>query len=509
MLPEGRGRANDSIAWRAARTDNGGAKNFRNIGGYVVSEELVYMSAIDLLRRYRAKELSPVEATRAILDRIAALNGKVNAFRLVDEEAAMTAARQSEARWARGEPAGLVDGVPATIKDLVLTKGWTTLRGSKTVDPGQPWDEDAPVVARLREHGAVLVGKTTTPEFGWKGVTDSPLTGITRNPWDLSKTPGGSSGGASAAAAAGMGCLHVGTDGGGSIRIPAGFAGIFGHKPSYGRVPAYPASPFGTLANVGPMTRTVADAALMLRVLAMPDSRDWLSLPYDGIDYSAAMEGGVKGLKVAFSPALGYARVDDEVADAVAAAARTFSDLGAEVEEVDPGFADPTPHFTVLWKSGAYNALRSLSDAQMALIDPGLAMAVEQGSRYGLGDFLDANAARAALGIHMRRFNDRYDLLLTPSLAVPAFDAGRNTPSGRDAEEDWMSWTPFSYPFNMTQHPACSVPCGFTAAGLPVGLQIVGPMYHDDLVLRAAQAYEAANPLWQGGSDRAPVRPQL
>src|SRR5262249_38128165 len=204
---------------------------------------------------------------------------------MVDEESALAAARASEARWHRGEPAGPVDGVPATVKDILLTKGWSTLRGSKAVDPDQPWEEDAPTVARLRESGAVLLGKTTTPEFGWKGVTDSPLTGITRNPWDESRTPGGSSGGAAVAAACGMGALHLGTDGGGSIRIPASFTGIVGFKQSFGRVPAHPLSPFGTLAHVGPMTRSVADAALMLSVIAQPDPRDWDALPYDGRNY--------------------------------------------------------------------------------------------------------------------------------------------------------------------------------------------------------------------------------
>jgi aspartyl-tRNA(Asn)/glutamyl-tRNA(Gln) amidotransferase subunit A len=210
------------------------------------------LSATELLRLYRARQLSPVEATRAVLARIERFDPVVNAFCLVDGDLALAAARASEARWQRGEPCGLVDGVPATIKDLILTEGWPTLRGSLAVARDQPWAEDAPATARLREQGAVLIGKTTTPEFGWKAVTDCALTGITRNPWNTSKTPGGSSGGAAVAAALGMGALHVGTDGGGSIRIPAGFTGIFGLKPSFGRVPAYPPSPFGTLAHVGP-----------------------------------------------------------------------------------------------------------------------------------------------------------------------------------------------------------------------------------------------------------------
>src|SRR3954471_17333078 len=276
------------------------------------------ISATELLCLYRSRSLSPVEVAQACLDRIAALDPDLNAFALIDGDAALEAARASEERWIKGEPLGLVDGVPATIKDLILTKGWPTLRGSKAISPDQPWEEDAPATARLREQGAILLGKTTTPELGHKGVTDSPLTGITRNPWNPAMTPGGSSGGAAVAAATGMGALHVGTDGGGSIRIPASFTGIFGLKPSFGRVPAYPLSPFGTLAHVGPMTRTVSDAALMLTVISEPDGRDWHALPADRRDYRIGLEAGIAGLRLAYSRRLGYVDfVDPEVATLV------------------------------------------------------------------------------------------------------------------------------------------------------------------------------------------------
>ena len=252
------------------------------------------LSAAELLSLYRRKKLSPVEVTKAVHERMRTLNPALNAFCVLDFESSLNAARQSERRWLKGEPRGLLDGVPASIKDLIVTKGWPTLRGSKTVDPKGPWNDDAPVVARLREHGAVLLGKTTTPEFGWKGVTDSALTGVTRNPWNPKMTPGGSSGGAAAAVAAGMGALAVGTDGGGSIRIPCGFTGLFGLKPSFGRVPAWPLSPMGTVAHLGPMTRTVQDAALMMNVITLPDARDWHALPHDARDYRVGLEDGVK-----------------------------------------------------------------------------------------------------------------------------------------------------------------------------------------------------------------------
>jgi aspartyl-tRNA(Asn)/glutamyl-tRNA(Gln) amidotransferase subunit A len=451
------------------------------------------LSATELLRLYRRKQLSPVEATQAVLDRIERFDPAVNAFCLVDRDQALQAARASEARWQRGEPAGLVDGVPATIKDLVLTRGWPTLRGSLAIARDQAWDADAPATARLREQGAVLIGKTTTPEFGWKAVTDSALTGITRNPWDISKTPGGSSGGAAAACALGMGALHLGTDGGGSIRIPASFAGIFGLKPSFGRVPAWPLSPFGTVAHLGPMTRTVSDAALMLNVLALPDGRDWFALPHDGRDYRIGLEDGVRGLRIAFSPNLGFVEVDPAVDDLVATAAASFTDLGAGVEQLDPGFDDPIGIFRPHWYVGAANLLRGFSGEQCARIDPGLREIASAGEATALMDYLAAVDRRGGLGAHMRRFHETFDLLLTPAVPIAAFAAGTERPDPA-RQRRWIDWAPFSHPFNLTQQPAASVPCGLTAAGLPVGLQIVGPMHRDDLVLRAARAFEAARP---------------
>src|ERR1043166_6953412 len=271
-----------------------------------MSEDLALWSATALADAFRRKTVSPVEATQAALARIERLDGQLNAFILVDRDGALAAAKASEARWRNGEPLGPVDGVPTSIKDIVLTKGWPTLRGSKTVDPQQPWTEDAPAVARLREAGAVFLGKTTTPEFGWKAIGDSPLTGITRNPWNLERTPGGSSAGAAAACAVGIAPLNLGTDGAGSIRIPEAFTGVFGIKATFGRVPAYPASPLGLLSNVGPMTRHVRDAALLLNVLFRPDHPDPYGLPPHGRDWLDGIEDGVRGLRIAYSPDLGY-----------------------------------------------------------------------------------------------------------------------------------------------------------------------------------------------------------
>jgi len=459
-----------------------------------MKNDLCSLTATELLHLYRTRAASPVEAARAALERIARLNPVLNAFCLVDEKAALGAARASEARWKKGQPIGLVDGVPTSIKDLLLTRGWPTLRGSKTISPAGPWNDDAPVVARLREHGAVLLGKTTTPEFGWKGVTDSPLTGITRNPWNRKMTPGGSSGGSAAAVAAGMGALTVGTDGGGSIRIPCAFTGLFGLKPSFGRVPAWPLSPFGTVAHVGPMTRSVADAALMMNVLALPDARDSFALPHDPRDYRVGLDYGVRGLRIAYSADLGYAEVEPEVAALCRKAALRFAELGANVEEADPGFENAGPLFTTHWFAGAAALLASFPPDRVKRIDAGLRDVARQGAKIRLLDYLDAAKKRGELTALMNRFHEEYDLLVTPTLPLAAFEAGREL-ADVVKEKRWTDWTPFSYPFNLTQQPAASIPCGLTKKGLPVGLHLVGPRYADALVLRASRAFESLQPI--------------
>ncbi|MGQ0664400.1 MAG: amidase [Pseudomonadota bacterium] len=458
-----------------------------------MSPDIAFMSAGELVALYRRKRLSPVEVTRAILDRVPALQRDFNCFCLIDEERAMRLAAESEARWQRGRPCGLVDGVPSTIKDLILSEGWPTIRGSRTISRDGPWTEDAPSVARMRAHGAVFLGKTTVPEFGWKGVTDNLIDGLTRNPWDPTKTPGGSSGGAAVAAALGLGALHLGTDAAGSVRIPAAFSGIYALKPSFGRVPVYPASPMGSLANVGPMTRTVDDAALMLNVIAEPDPRDWQALPYEGRDWRIGLTRGVRGLRIAFSRDLGYAKVDPEVAALVAQAAAAFAALGAHVEETNPGFAEPRAIIETLWMGRFAILFEDFTPAQRALLDPGLAAVAEAGKRYTARDHYLAEQQREALARHMNLFHQRYDLLLTPQMPLPAFDVGHDHPAGSDFK-GLGGWTPFTYPFNLTQQPAASVPCGFTKAGLPAAVQIVGPRHRDDLVLQASRAYESLAP---------------
>ena len=459
-----------------------------------MSEELTRLTAVELLAGYRSKRFSPVEVCEAVLARMDEVNGNLDAFCHRDDETARAMAIEAETRWSRGDPLGAVDGVPVSVKDVLRIKGWPTRMGSKTVDIKGPWEADSPSVQHMREAGAVFLGMTATPEMGWKGVTDCPLYGTTRNPWNLRMTPGGSSGGAAAAVATGMGPLAFGTDGGGSVRIPAGFTGIVALKPTFGRVPVWPPSAFGLLSHVGTMARTVEDAALMLDVIAQPDPRDAWSLVPNDTNHVAALERGVKGLRVAWSTDLGYVRVDSEVARLTAEAARRFEDLGAIVEEVSPGFDNPVESFRVLWYAAAAAAIRGESRARRRFLDFGLVTIAEEGARISAMDWLAADKARNALGVHMAKFHTEYDLLLTPTLPLAAFECGLEVPDGWPSER-WYTWTPFTYPFNMTRQPALTVPCGFTDAGLPVGLQIVGPCHGDAAVLAAGHAYQKAYPL--------------
>lgn len=454
--------------------------------------DLSALTARHLIAGYERGDFSPLEAVRAVLDRAEAAQRLTNAFVRIDGEQALAQAEAATERRRRKEPLGPLDGVPVTVKDILLQAGGPTLRGSRTVRPdGASWDEDAPAVARLREQGAVFVGKTTTPEFGWKGVTDSPLTGVTRNPYDVSRTAGGSSGGSAAAVALGAAPLSIGTDGGGSVRIPASFCGIFGLKPTYGRIPLYPSSPFGTLAHAGPMTRDAADAALLLDALGGPDWRDWSQLA----PAPATAEGlaeGVKGLRIAYSPSFGgQVAVRPAVASAVRGAVERLAELGAYIEEADPDITDPVEAFHTLWFTGAARVVQHFGREQRELLDPGLREICAQGERASALDYLAAVDVRMELGRRLGRFHTAYDLLITPTLPVTAFEAGVEVPKG-SGHRRWTGWTPFTYPFNLTQQPAATVPCGVDEDGLPVGVQLVGPRHADALVLRAAHSLYAS-----------------
>jgi aspartyl-tRNA(Asn)/glutamyl-tRNA(Gln) amidotransferase subunit A len=338
----------------------------------------------------------------------------------------------------------------------------------------------------------VFFGKTTTPEFGWKGLTDSPLTGVTRNPWNPALTPGGSSGGAVGAVAVGIGPLATGGDGGGSIRIPSGFTGVFGLKPSYGLVPNS-SNPLGTMGVAGPIGRSVRDCALMLKVISEPDARDPFALPYQPIDYLATIEDGISGLRIAVSHELGFGPCDHEVAAAFAAALPVFEQLGAVIEEVDLDLSWARDAMDIIWRAGFAETVLHLPAEQLRHVEPALLELAVSAASLSAMNLQDAFQDRIALSKQMQNFHQTYDLLLTPTLPIPAFTAGTMTPDPVRYPK-WYDWTPFTWPFNMTRQPAASCPCGLTQAGLPVGLQIVGPLYHDAVVLRASRAFEAARP---------------
>jgi len=465
------------------------------------ADELVWRPAHVLAALVRSKQLSPVELTETVLTRIEALNPRLNAFCLVTADVARRAAREVEIALARGEPLGPLAGVPFSVKDVLFTRGVRTTGGSRLFADAVP-DEDAVAVARLRAAGAVLVGKTNTSEFGHKALTDCPLFGATRNPWNPALTPGGSSGGAAAAVAAGLGPLALGTDGGGSLRIPAAFCGVVGFKPSWGRVPQHPVFPGWELLGVtGPITRTVRDAALVLDVIAGPDDRDRDSLPAEPGSYLAACEASVKGLHVAWSPDLGHAAVEPAVQACCEAAAAAFEELGCHVEVVSPGWEDAEEVFTTLVSAQFWAAWGDRVAEAEAAMDPTLVRFLRRGERVSARDYLRARERVGRLWLEVQEFLARFDLLLTPTTAVAPFPLEARPPreiAGRPVSV--LGWMPFTFLFNLTGQPAASVPAGWTDDGRPVGLQIVGRRHADRTVLAAAAAWEAAS----GWSDRRP-----
>ncbi|MEJ0093243.1 MAG: amidase [Methylocella sp.] len=455
------------------------------------ADPLCRLTAEELREAFASGSLSPVDVASAALDRAEAIQQRFNAFTYIDRDAALQAARASEKRWRSGSPLSSVDGVTATIKDIVWVEGWPVRYGSLST-ANVASTADAPAVARLRAAGVTMFGLTTTPEFGWKALTDSPLSGITRNPWNASVTPGGSSGGAAVAAATGAGVFHLGTDGGGSIRVPSAFTGIVGLKPSYGRVPAYPASTFGTVAHLGPMTRRVGDARAMLETMSGNDPQDWLQgpaalLPLDNQKRSFA------GAKVGFwsKPPCGF--LDPDIAATIHTIVDELESRGAVIASVDLPGEDLLDIFTVLWFSGAAARISVLPPEARDKLDPGLKEVVAAGERLTAVRYVQAMASRAEFGRAMDRLLNQFDIIVSPATAVPAFAAGHETPPGSKLNR-WTEWAGFSFPINLSQQPAATVPCGRTASGLPIGLQIIGGRGEDARVLAFAEAFEIAFP---------------
>lgn len=463
--------------------------------------EICRMTVAQMANAIKTKRLSPVEIMDAVLQRIERLNPKVNAYCTLVAETALRQAKAAEASVMRGEALGPLHGVPVSIKDLIFTKGIRTTGGSRIYKDFVP-QQDAIVVERLKAAGAIVIGKTNTAEFGWVGITDNPLFGPTRNPWNLELTPGGSSGGAAASVALSMGSLAIGNDSGGSVRIPASFCGVFGFKPSFGRVPQYGGFPgWETLAHTGPITRTVEDAALAMEVIAGRDDRDLFSLPDAELHYLPFPSADLSGLRIAWSQDLGYAIVDPQVLKITEAAVKTFATLGATVAVASPEVGSPEEAFYTVAVVRLVTVLQDKMKEWGDQITPAMARVIER-NQHKLGtEYVTASLEQLKYWDGIRPFFEKYDLLLTPTVAVPPFKLGilgQREIAGRKVSP--LSWMAFSYPFDLTGQPAASVPCGWTDDGLPIGLQIVGRRFDDIAVLTAAAAFEQASP-W---ADRQP-----
>ena len=449
------------------------------------------LNAEDMLAAYARQQLNPMDVLQAITERVARLNPGLNAFAVMNP-GALQAAAESASRWRSGRPIGILDGVPCTVKDLIDLSGFPTRRGSRTSSPDAVAD-DAPMVMSLKAAGAVILGKTTTTEYGWKSPGDCPLHGITRNPWNPSYTTGGSSSGAGAAGAAGFGPLHIGTDAGGSVRIPAAWCGLVGLKPTYGRIPQWPASAFASVACAGPMTRTVRDAALMLSAMARWDLRDPFCLPDDARNWCDGIEAGVAGLTVGVLDNPGFeAPVDPDGVTAVERAAQLLADAGAYVEQADAGLPDTSTVFGRVWGAALARLVAGVPSQLVGLLDPGIREVAQTLGGMTAIEFMDAEATRAAAAHAMARLHQRYDLLLCPT--VPAGPPLADAPTVDPMRALWTAWAPWTFTFNLTRQPAISVPMGQRGDGLPNSVQIAAAQFRDDLVLRAARAIELAQP---------------
>lgn len=462
--------------------------------------DLAFRTALELRQAIGARQVSPVEIMQASLARIERFDPKLNCFATYTPELALEAARSAERELMAGRPTGPLHGLPISVKDLIAVRDLKLTFGSRAA-ANNVAAVDAPSVERVRAAGACIVGKTTTSEFGCKAVGDSPLSGVTRNPWNTAKTPGGSSCGAAASVAAGMTPFALGTDGGGSIRVPCALTGLFGIKAQFGRVPVFPVAATPTLAHVGPMARTVRDAALLLSVVSGHDPRDPFAVAGPVPDFLGACDRPVKGMRIAWSRTLGYANPDPEVAEVAERAARAFADLGCELVEVEKVLdADPVDLWVSEFYAGVGVRLKKPLAEQRELLDPAVADILKDALRQTSEEYYTNVFRRYELREKLRVFFEQFDLLLTPSLPCAAFDVGLNTPP-QHADRNIVSWVYYTYPFNLTGQPAASIPAGFTRAGLPVGLQMVARINQETDIFRAAAAFEQLRP-W---SDKKPI----
>ena len=453
-------------------------------------------SAVELVDMIRNGEISPLELMQDALRRIESVNPKVNAFVYINAENALAEAKRKTEDLAAGKDIGPLGGLPIGVKDMEDVAGLPTTYGSIPYRDNIA-ERDSVQTARLKQAGAIVVGKTNNPEFGFTGFTKNMLFGTTRNPWDLEKTPGGSSGGSAAAAAGCLVPLATGSDIGGSIRIPASYSGCVGFKPSLGRIPMGPGSiiSLSKAAAYGPLTRTVRDAARYLDVAAGSHPCDPDSLPPAGFSYEAGLDKPLDKLKIAFSPDLGYGRTAREVADLVSAAVQSFQEMGHEVHDWPEPMPDTAEAWAVLVNSELYSWVHSEYERFKDKMNRTLVAALDAAKTYTLNDIIRAQSLRTEFNRRMEGLFDRFDLLLTPAMPTEAFAAKGPPPSEIDGRPiPLLGAVAYTYPFNLSGHPAAVVRAGLTSNGLPAGLQIIGPRHREDLVLRAAHAFETARP---------------
>jgi len=462
-------------------------------------EDICFISAFELKEKIKTEEISIEDLIEIFIERIEKINPIINAYCTPTFELAREMAKKSEEIVKKGENIGLLEGIPTSLKDLTLTKGIRTTFGSKIYENFIP-NEDSIYVSRLKDAGCVILGKTNTPEFGFKGATDNAIFGSTKNPWNLKKTCGGSSGGAGAAVASGLCPLAQGSDGGGSIRIPASLNGVFGIKPSFGRVPIYPKEYIfaHTLSVAGPITRYVKDAALMLDVMKGPFEGYQYSLPEDNISYFETVDKKPAKLKMAYSLDMGYAKaIDSEVEEAVLNSVEKFNEFGWTPEKVKMRIKKPELPFYTIWTSEIAYSLKPKLNKWRDQMDPDLIKMIEGGLNYDGFSIIKAMDVRKTIYESFYKIFKEYDILITPTTAVPAFDLGISFPSKiQDKNVSPTAWQAFTFPINLTGHPAASVPCGWSKEGLPFGMQIIGKMFDEKTVLQVSKAFEEIAP-WQ------------
>ncbi len=462
-----------------------------------MKQELWQYSVKELIDGYKKKLFNSLEVSLSVINQIKSLNKKINAFVHFDEEMVIDQAKLSKDRWERDMIKGILDGIPISVKDLIITQDYPTFRGSFNTSLPNKSEENAPVVSKIINSGAIILGKTATPEFGHKGTTSSKRYGETLNPWNLNTNAGGSSGGSAAAVASGMGPLSIGTDGGGSIRIPCSFCGLFGHKPTFGRIPAYPISPFGTVANIGPISRNVLDGSILMDVIATPDNKDWHSLPFNKKSYNPFPYENISSIRVGFTRLWGMEKyienlkLEDDVEIGIESIFRSLKEKKFNItDEININWPNnPEKTFKVIWYTGAANLARKIKQKDLKDIDENFLEFIERGKKNNIFDIMQAETNRAENGSYITKMFEKYDFIIGPTLPVTAIAKGRNIPKGWD-EEDLFSWTPFTYPFNLTKNPSSTINCNFSSIGLPVGLQIVAPIYKDHDCIKFAQLLE-------------------